>query len=113
VNIIKILTDKIQGKAPKGMRRAKGWRKMRRVFIKKHPRCSVCYSKKKVEVHHKIPFHIAPELELMLGNLISLCENKKYGINCHLLIGHLGNYRRINMNVETDIFVWNKKIKGD
>ncbi|GAG20148.1 unnamed protein product, partial [marine sediment metagenome] len=83
---------------------------VRAKHIKQFPTCHVCGSKKKVEVHHKVPFNIAPDLELNPDNLVSLCENKKYGVNCHLLIGHLGNYRRINADVEFDVFIWRKKI---
>ncbi len=67
--------------------------------------------KKKVEIHHLIPFNYAPSLELRRDNMMSLCESKKYGINCHLLIGHLGNYRRFNYNVELDMITWNQKLK--
>ena len=69
----------------------------------------MCKSKKKVEVHHKVPFHIAPDLELDENNMVSLCENKKYGCNCHLMLGHRGNYRKVNISVEYDILIWRKK----
>ena len=98
------------GKAPKGAKRSPKWRKVRGAFIKKYPRCFVCGSKKKVEVHHKVPFHYRPDLELEEENLTTLCENKKYGINCHLLIGHLGNYTRINAHIEYDMATWRMKI---
>lgn len=110
MNIVKILTDRISGKAPKGAKRSPKWRKLRKVFITQYPLCFVCRSKKKVEVHHKIPFHIAPDLELKAENLVSLCENKRFGICCHQLLGHLGNYRRINVSIEEDIFIWRKKL---
>lgn len=110
MNIIKTLTDRIQGKAPKGAKRSSKWRKVRKIHLKANPTCAVCKSRKKVEVHHKIPFHITPDLELKETNLLSLCENKKYGLNCHLLIGHLGNYRRFNDDIEMDVFIWNRKI---
>jgi len=112
MDIIKTLTDRMTGKAPKGAKRSPKWRKVRAKFIKENPHCVVCGSKKKVEVHHKIPFHIAPYLEIKEDNLMSLCENKKYGINCHLLIGHLGNYRRINVDIETDVMIWRKRLTG-
>jgi 5-methylcytosine-specific restriction protein A len=112
MNIAKHLQDRIQGKAKKGQRRSSKWRKFRGAFKAKNPNCAVCGSKKKVEVHHKIPFHYAPDLELNKENLISLCENKKYGIHCHLLIGHLGNYRRFNYNIEIDAMTWNQKIQN-
>jgi|TARA_R100000789_G_scaffold37940_1_gene40446 hypothetical protein len=98
------------GKAPKGAKRSSKWRKVRSKFIKEYPRCAVCGSKKKIEVHHKVPFYYAPDLELVEDNLATLCENKKYGINCHLLIGHLGNYSRINTQIEYDILEWRMKL---
>ncbi len=109
---IRELLERVQGKAPKGAKRSSKWRKVRKVHLAAHPNCAICLSKKKVEVHHIIPFHYAPDQELELDNLVSLCENKKYGINCHLLVGHLGNYRRINLNCKLDIITWNLKIKG-
>lgn len=112
MNIVKTLIDRVQGKAPKGARRSSKWAKVRKSFKAENPICAVCGSRKKVEIHHKVPFHIAPDLELSTDNLISLCENRKYGVNCHLLVGHLGNYRRVNVVVEYDVMVWNKKLKG-
>ena len=96
---IRFITDRIQGKAEKGARRHKSWRKVRLEHLEKNPTCFICGGKKKIEVHHIIPFYLAPDMELNPKNLMTLCENKKYGINCHLLVGHLGNYRRINPNV--------------
>jgi len=110
MNIIKHVLDRMQGKAIKGQKRSPGWRRARNKYKKKNPRCMVCGSKKKVEIHHIVPFHYAPDLELDERNFASLCENKKYGINCHLLIGHLGNYKKFNINCETDIFIWNNKL---
>lgn len=106
------LIDRIQGKAPPGARRSSGWRRLRRQHLKLHPTCAVCGSKRKVEVHHKVPFHVAPDFELDPGNLISLCERKKYGLNCHLLIGHLGNYRRANPSVDADVVWWSVRLFG-
>lgn len=107
------LVDRIQGKAPKGAKRSSKWREVKAKHLKEHPKCAVCESTSKLEVHHVVPFHLAPDLELNPENFITLCENKKYGINCHLLIGHLGNYKRTNLNVKGDAAEWNIKIKGD
>jgi hypothetical protein len=112
MNIAKYLKDRIQGKAKKGQRRSSKWRKIRNQHIKDNPYCAVCGSKKKVEVHHLIPFNYAPDLELDENNRMSLCENKKYGINCHLLIGHLGNYKRFNYSIKVDAMTWNQKLKN-
>lgn len=96
------IKDLMTGKTNKRKRRSSRWRKVRKSFLRKNPQCYVCGSTTRLEVHHKIPFHVAPELELDISNLMTLCENKKYGINCHLLIGHCGSYRKYNKNVEQD-----------
>jgi hypothetical protein len=103
--------DRVQGKAPKGAKRSSKWRKVRAEFLRRSSgRCAVCGLKTKLEVHHMVPFHIAPDLELNMDNLIALCENKKWGINCHLLIGHLGNYSEVNPNVKADSMYWRFKL---
>ena len=104
------IRDRIQGKAEKGQKRSRKWGKVRKLHLKVNPKCVVCGSKVKREVHHIIPFSIAPDLELDHANLMTLCENKKYGINCHLLIGHLGNYRRVNPSAELDALTWGFKL---
>lgn len=55
-----------------------------------------------MRAHHVVPFHIDPTKELAADNLLTLCEAKRYGLNCHLLIGHLGNWRRWNPLVRVD-----------
>ncbi len=65
-----------------------------------------------MEAHHKLPFHLHPELELEDSNLIPLCEEKEDGINCHLAFGHLGNFKSFNKDVEADAGTWNEKIKN-
>lgn len=95
-----------------GQKRSSRWPKTRKKFIEKNPCCAVCgRDTGKREVHHIKPFHSHPELELEESNLITLCENKKDGVNCHLLFGHLGNYRSFNENVIKDAQEWIKKIK--
>jgi len=110
INSFRRLKDRIQGKAAPGEKRSGRWRKVRKDFIEANPTCFVCGGSKKVEVHHVIPFSVAPDLELDPSNLVSLCEAKKYGLNCHLLIGHLGNYRRTNPNFWTDAISWSMKL---
>jgi len=112
MGLLEQLKDRIQGKAPKGAKRSKDWRGVRKQYLKDHPKCALCESTTKLQIHHIIPFHIAPDKELDQNNLITLCENKKYGVNCHLLVGHLGNYQRINASVLLDVMTWNAKIKG-
>ncbi len=110
LDVWQTLKDRLQGKAEKGQKRSWKWRKVRKVHIEKNPRCYICGLKTKLEVHHIIAFNIAPDLELDPRNLITLCENKKWGITCHLLVGHLGNYRKINPSVQIDAMTWRLKL---
>lgn len=98
------LKDRIQGKAPKGARRSPTWRKTRRAFLKVHPRCENCGSTKKLQVHHVISFHVAPEIEEDWNNMMVLCTGRK--MNCHLVVGHNGNYRDINPNARAMAAYW-------
>ncbi len=109
--IIQAITDLVTGKAPPGTLRSSKWRSVRKAYLKAFPFCAVCGGKRGLEVHHVVPFFVRPDLELDMDNLITLCERKNYGINCHLLIGHLGNYRRHNPNVHGDAKTWHQKLK--
>ena len=85
------------------------WRKCRNNHLKKHPKCELCGGTDVLRVHHIQPFHIAPDLELEPDNLITLCERKKYGINCHFWYGHLGNWRLVNETCVEDVAKWHDK----
>lgn len=109
--LIQNVADAIQGKAPLGATRSPQWPKVRADHLKKNPNCALCNGKASLEVHHIQPFHIKPELELDPTNLITLCEAKTNGINCHLAFGHLGNFKSANPVVVRDAGIWNKKIR--
>jgi 5-methylcytosine-specific restriction endonuclease McrA len=87
--------------------RSPKWSSIRKEHIKNNPECAACGSSKKLEVHHKIPVHIQPELELDPSNLITLCDSP-----CHLIFGHLFNYKSYNKTVETDCAVYLDKVKN-
>jgi 5-methylcytosine-specific restriction endonuclease McrA len=95
--------DVVKGKTTIKKRRSRLWPELRKKFLKNNPRCQLCKGTKLLEVHHIKPFHLYPELELEESNLITLCESKKNGVNCHLFFGHLGNYRKENKNIINDI----------
>ena len=61
--------------------RSPRWDKVRADFLKLHDHCEACGGKRALNVHHKKPFHIYPELELEEANLITLCENGPAGMN--------------------------------
>ena len=80
------------GKSDGGtVERSGKWPAVRAHHLVKEPCCAWCGGTVKLQVHHIRPFHLYPQLELDDSNLITLCEDPKH--NCHLLIGHLGNFR--------------------
>ena len=81
-----------------GKARSPKWPHVEKLHLKLEPACAACGSTKKLNVHHKKPFHLFPELELDLNNLITLCMDKE----CHEKIGHGGNFKDYNPDVETD-----------
>jgi len=80
-------------------KRSSHWPKVEHEFLELNPVCECCGSSKKLNVHHKKPFHLFPELELEPSNLITLCMDKK----CHILLGHGDNFKAYNPNVEEDV----------
>jgi 5-methylcytosine-specific restriction endonuclease McrA len=79
--------------------RSPEWRHVERTHLLHEPRCQACGTSYKPQVHHIAPFHLHPELELVEVNLITLCMS---GNECHLKIGHLGNWRGFNPRVRLD-----------
>lgn len=81
-----------------GQPRSGSWPRVRREHLQREPACAACGRSKDLEVHHIVPFHQRPELELEESNLITLC-----GDPCHLVFGHLLDYRRrANQHVRED-----------
>lgn len=90
-----------------GSERSPRWRKVRQEFLEMNPCCAVCGRKDlQSNVHHKIPFHIRPDLELEEENLITLCRDH------HFLFGHLMQWKSYNKDIIEDATAWNKKIKS-
>ena len=110
--MIKRLLDAAKGKAPITAKRSGKWATVRGQYLRLNSVCASCGRTDKLEVHHIVPFHIAPHLELEKSNLIGLCENEKNGINCHLFIGHLGNYSSFNVAVRADAEATLKKLNS-
>ena len=108
--LISHIKDRLVGKVPSGSKRSGHWPKVREEHLSKNPKCAVCGGEKNLEVHHIRPFHLHPDLELNPDNLITLCESKNNGVNCHLLFGHLGNFKSFNTDVNKDSKEWMDKI---
>jgi len=97
LQIIKYLLDRLSGKVL--LKRSPKWRKVRNEYLQKHPFCECCEGKKGLEVHHKKPVHLFPELELEESNLMTLCARMK----CHFIFGHCClNWKCYNPNIEKD-----------
>lgn len=71
--------------------RSPKWRSARARHLKASPECAACGSRQGLQVHHVVPFHLAPERELDPSNLITLCECVG-GLECHEFLGHGANF---------------------
>ncbi|GAC1479200.1 MAG: hypothetical protein NVS1B16_10100 [Pseudarthrobacter sp.] len=81
-------------------KRSSAWPALEKKFRKEHPSCAACGAKRWLAVHHVRPFHLFPALELEPSNLITLCG--PLGKDCHLSLGHGGNWTAWNPNVRRD-----------
>lgn len=80
-------------------KRSGEWPRVEKEFLEAHPICAACGGNKHLNVHHIKPFHTFPEHELDPNNLITLCMSKS---ECHVRLGHCGNYKLYNPNVKED-----------
>lgn len=92
---ITCIHDAILGK-PVALRSSR-WETVRKHFLRTQTTCAACGIDKRLQVHHIKPFHLNPRLELDPQNLIVLCEYPSR--NCHLNVGHHGNWKAENPNV--------------
>lgn len=84
--------------------RSPEWKEVRELHLKEQKKCQACGKKTSLEVHHIIPVHIDKTLELDPSNLFTLCSR------CHLVFGHLSDYKSWNINVEKDSKEYLEKI---
>lgn len=80
------------------------WAVVARDHVEAHPYCGCCRVTRDLQVHHVIPFHVRPDLELDHLNLLVLCRR------CHLFVGHLGDWRSWNVTVRADAAAWRRKL---
>lgn len=88
-------------------RRDPRWHALDKKLLQKNPYCALCKRKHGCVGHHKVPFHIKPELELVESNIITLGEEGPF--NCHLFAGHRGNWKKWFPQVE-EFCIWMEKI---
>lgn len=86
------------------------WPALRRAHLLSEPYCRACGRRVRLNVHHIEPVHVRPDLELDSGNLITLCEGD--AVNCHLLFGHLMNWKCWNPDVIADAGSYLRKIQN-
>lgn len=100
IGFLEALADSDAGPAVK---RIAGWAKASKAHLKLYPACACCGNKdlNNLIVHHIEPVWVNPARELDPENLITLCEASERlpGFNCHLSVGHLGNWRLWNPRV--------------
>ena len=85
-----------------GVPRSEHWPAVRQKHLREQPTCAACGCSSDLEVHHILPFHLYPALELDSNNLITLCDPEKAHFRCHLQIGHNGDFHKFNPNVVSD-----------
>jgi hypothetical protein len=78
-------------------KRSSKWPAVARVFLELHQTCAACGSATRLQVHHKLPFHLHPSLELDYDNLVVLCMGRNA---CHLLIGHGDDFKAFTPNLD-------------
>lgn len=85
-----------------GVPRSPHWPAVRNDFLTHFPSCAACGKREALQVHHIYPVNWpdGKTKELDPENLITLCESK--GMNCHLRIGHLGDFKSRNADVRND-----------
>ena len=88
-----------------GLERSPKWPATQKRHLKKFPTCAVCNGTEHLNVHHKRPFHLFPELELEKTNLITLCMDGDK--DCHIKLGHGGNFKAYNPDVEEHVAIVN------
>jgi len=80
--------------------RSSRWPSVRGAYLERHPACEACGGTQNLEVHHVKPFHDFPMRELDMTNLMTLCMAPDK--ECHLRVGHLGNWKKFNANARAD-----------
>src|ERR1700722_1082943 len=84
---------------PSSTERSPKWHEVERAHLAKEGWGRNCGATSALQVHHKMPFHLDPVRELDPTNLITLCENFRDGVECHLHVGHLGNCKNFNPQI--------------
>lgn len=98
IHAINLVRNAARDLAVRG-KRSPHWEAVERAFRQQHPQCQACGCSERLNVHHKRPFHLHPELELDPANLITLCMGPR---ECHLKLGHGGSFSAYSPTIEED-----------
>ncbi len=102
-----MLHDWLAGKPV--LRRSSKWPAARAAHLKIEPACQWCGGTEMPEVHHMLPVHVRPDLELDPKNYITLCEAKN--MRCHLEKGHRGNWHDFEPKIRAICAAHNQSTK--
>ena len=91
--------------------RSPQWPEMEKKHLAEEPKCQWCLGTEKLQVHHRMPFHLDPSKELDDNNLITLCEVGG-DENCHFIRGHARNWKSYVSTVREDCDAHQKLLKG-
>lgn len=80
-----------------GQQRSSNWP----AFLREHLRgkvCCVCGATDGLTLHHVVPVSVDASRELDPTNVVPICDDSSTK-RCHIMIGHLGDWRRWNPDV--------------
>lgn len=75
--------------------RSSRWPSVRKAFLVGKS-CAACGRLGDLEAHHIQPYHLAPERELDITNMLCLCRD------CHFYVGHLRDWSSYNPHAVED-----------
>ncbi len=103
MRLIQRLWSMVSAELVVGATRSAQWQPLRTKVLTHYKECQACRGDESLEVHHIVPFQVAPERELVLGNLLVLCRD------CHYQLGHLRDWRSWNPTVVEDAGLYRVK----
>lgn len=69
------------------------------VFARDSFQCVLCRSNQHLQVHHILPFSIAPQYLIHQENAVTLCKN------CHLHAAHSGRWSELNIELASNLLL--------